>query len=99
MFKSQTPTMGPITMKDNTDTLMSLDLVTSGAGAGTQKNRCGSCRKKLMLSDMECRCKVRFCAVHRMPEDHACSFDHRGLARGVLAQQLVKVVGDKVEHI
>lgn len=34
-----------------------------------------------------------------MPEDHECSFDHRGLARTALTQQLVKVMGDKLEYI
>jgi hypothetical protein len=101
MFKAYTPHMGPVSAKDAIAPA-ALDLAggsTISAAAAPQKNRCGSCRKKLTLTDMECRCKIRFCAAHRLPEEHACSFDHRGLARATLTQQLVKVVGDKLEHI
>lgn len=95
MFKSLTPNMGPTPAP----ALKALDLDGVTTSSAQPKNRCGSCRKKLTLTDMECRCKVRFCSAHRMPEEHACTFDHRGLARAALTQQLVKVVGDKLEHI
>ena len=33
------------------------------------------CRKKLRLSDLPCRCTMRFCALHRLPETHFCSYN------------------------
>lgn len=96
MFKSLTPQMVPAPAPP---TIKTLDLDSAITTGTAPKNRCGSCRKKLTLTDIECRCKIRFCASHRMPEEHACTFDHRGLARATLTQQLVKVVGEKVEHI
>lgn len=96
MFKSLTPNMGPTPAPT---AIKTLDLDGATTSSAPPKNRCGCCRKKLTLTDMECRCKVRFCASHRMPEEHSCTFDHRGLARATLTQQLVKVVCDKMEHI
>ena len=42
-----------------------------------KKNRCAldGCRKKLKLTDMDCKCKNRFCSFHRLPETHNCSWD------------------------
>lgn len=31
------------------------------------------CRKKLTLTDIECKCGKRFCMNHRLPFDHSCS--------------------------
>lgn len=62
-------------------------------------NRCGSCRKKLMLTDLTCRCKARFCSAHRAPEEHACTHDFRADANSILKKQLERVVADKVERL
>ena len=42
-----------------------------------KKRRCAfdGCRKKLKLTDMDCKCKNRFCSLHRLPETHNCSWD------------------------
>ena len=40
------------------------------------KKRCwlDGCNAKLKLTDMECKCKHRFCAKHRMIEQHQCEY-------------------------
>ena len=53
------------------------------------------CKKKLKLSDMECRCGKRFCLKHRLPEDHMCSIDYRN----VNPIHLEKCVAEKVIKI
>ena len=42
-----------------------------------KKDRCAfeGCRKKLKLTDMDCKCKNRFCSLHRLPETHNCSWN------------------------
>jgi len=57
----------------------------------TNINRCHAheCRKKLKLTDMECRCNKRFCAAHRLPETHACTFDHTAREWSALVSQLM----------
>jgi hypothetical protein len=60
------------------------------------QKRCGACKHKLLLSDMACRCGIRHCSAHRLPETHSCTFDHRRQDRKVLEAQLVKCVADKL---
>ena len=42
-------------------------------------NRCSKegCRKKLTLVDLTilCKCGKYFCKMHRLPENHDCSFN------------------------
>lgn len=66
-----------------------------------EQRRCGceGCKAKLLLTDFACKCTVRFCQSHRLPEDHRCTFDHRAAGKAVLKEQLVKAVNDKVVPI
>jgi predicted nucleic acid binding AN1-type Zn finger protein len=64
-------------------------------------NRCfhSDCKKKLLLSDPTCKCKERYCMSHRMPEDHACSFDYKAAGKSLLEQSNPKVIGQKFDRI
>ena len=66
-----------------------------------EQKRCGcaGCKTKLLLTDFACKCTVRFCQSHRLPEDHLCTFDHKGAGRAILKEQLVKAVNKKVEEV
>lgn len=98
MFKSHTPNIGSTPARTE-PTMMNLADVAATTGAKpTNPNRCGCCRKKLALTDFECRCKTRFCALHRAPEEHACSFDFKSHGIACLEKQLVRAVADKVER-
>jgi predicted nucleic acid binding AN1-type Zn finger protein len=63
-----------------------------------EQKRCGCCKAKLLLTDFACKCSTRFCQSHRLPEDHACSFDHKGAGKAILKEQLVRAVNDKMER-
>ena len=56
-----------------------------------ETNRCNAtnCRKKLKLTDMGCRCSKIFCVAHRLPETHACTFDHSAREWSALVNQLM----------
>jgi predicted nucleic acid binding AN1-type Zn finger protein len=54
------------------------------------------CKKKLMLSDFECKCGTRYCATHRFPQDHACTFDFKAASAVTLGKQLVKCAGERM---
>ncbi len=75
-------------------------LLTTAIEPTVKKNRCGCCKKKLMLSDFDCRgCKARYCGEHRLPEAHACPHDYRKEGQQVLAKQLESCVNAKLEKI
>ncbi len=58
--------------------------------------RCDLCEKKVGLTGFTCKCARLYCVAHRMPEDHACGFDHRAADRAVLSTVMVACVGDKM---
>lgn len=62
-----------------------LELI-AGDGIGGQppvqksKNRCFACNCRIGLAVMEigkCKCEYVFCSLHRLPEQHNCTFDHK----------------------
>lgn len=62
--------------------------------------RCFECRKKVGLATgFKCRCEYVFCAAHRLPEGHACGFDHRGTGKAALAAANPVVKADKLAKI
>ncbi len=62
------------------------------------QKRCGSCRHKLALSDMACRCGIRHCSAHRLPEEHACTYNHAMRERTLLEAQLTPCISDKMQN-
>lgn len=66
------------------------------------QKRCGAgdCKKKLLLTDFACtKCNMRHCGAHRLPEEHACSFDFRKEGQVLLAKQNPRVVNSKLNQI
>lgn len=63
----------------------------------TPKRCCANdCKKKLALTDFPCRCEKRHCSLHRMPEDHLCTYNYRAAADLVLSKQLVRCAGERL---
>jgi len=58
-----------------------------------------TCKKRLSLTDVACRCKLKFCGSHRHAEDHKCAYDYKKDARQYLSTTLVHVEKRKVEVI
>lgn len=48
---------------------------------------------------IECKCELVFCNLHRMPEDHACSFNWREAGKKKLEKEHIKVVAKKISEI
>lgn len=48
------------------------------------------CKSKLTMIDlgMECKCGLAYCGRHRLPEDHDCSYDHKGEAQSIIAKKI-----------
>ena len=43
-----------------------------------------NCKKKLDLVPFECKCKLKFCKKHRLPEAHKCTYDFKKNGRELL---------------
>jgi predicted nucleic acid binding AN1-type Zn finger protein len=61
------------------------------------KRKCpvSGCGKKLQLTDMECRCGVIHCMMHRLPETHACNYDH---AAADWSRLVTRLMDEQVTH-
>ena len=66
----------------------------------TKTNRCShsDCKRKLMLTDIMCKCDKRYCINHRHPESHSCSFDYKASGIAHLSTLLVKANGDRLKE-
>nr|QYC07281.1 SAP5 [Tamarix hispida] len=73
---------------------------TATARAGSSgPSRCGACRKRVGLTGIKCRCGVVYCGSHRYPEQHACTFDFKGLGREAIAKANPAIKADKIDRI
>ncbi|XP_062075400.1 zinc finger A20 and AN1 domain-containing stress-associated protein 1-like [Humulus lupulus] len=60
-------------------------------------NKCKDCNKKVGVTGFSCRCGNVYCSRHRLPEEHACTYDFKAAARENL--KLVRICADKLDKI
>lgn len=65
----------------------------------TNKTRCWTCKRKVGITGIECRCKFVFCGKHRYPDEHDCSFDFKQQHRRKLEKENQRVEGSKFEKL
>tara|TARA_Y100000389_G_C17463928_1_gene523936 strand:+ start:829 stop:1152 length:324 start_codon:yes stop_codon:yes gene_type:complete len=70
----------------------------------TKMNRClfKGCKAKVSLIGYSCRCISnggKFCANHRMPEDHSCTFDYKTSGKELLKTQNEQIKANKINII
>lgn len=59
-----------------------------------------TCKKKLTLTSIVCKCKKYYCTKHRHDVDHACTFDYRAEQKEQLNKFLsTPIVACKVDAI
>eukprot|EP01026_Neomeris_dumetosa_P027431 TRINITY_DN2229_c0_g1_i1.p1 TRINITY_DN2229_c0_g1~~TRINITY_DN2229_c0_g1_i1.p1 ORF type:complete len:221 (-),score=14.15 TRINITY_DN2229_c0_g1_i1:575-1237(-) len=63
------------------------------------KSKCWSCKKKIGIQGVQCRCGYVFCYSHRQPEDHECSFDFRHFDRQQLASNNPQIIASKISKV
>jgi len=56
-----------------------------------EQTRCGKCKAKLKLTDLECVCGLRFCWKHRFGDSHECTYDYKSKQRQKLSKDITKV--------
>lgn len=64
------------------------------------KKYCFICNKRLkIMTTYDCRCGELFCASHRTPEYHNCTYDYSMHGQNVLSDKLQKIDHDKINKI
>jgi hypothetical protein len=61
--------------------------------------KCTFCSKKIgIVNTHKCKCSKEYCASHRMPETHQCTYmdQYKIDGRRQLENQLTKVVAEKI---
>jgi len=97
------------------ETAMDSDSLPAVADAGhddlptqpVQKNkkRCFVCKTRLELAFVEigrCKCGYTYCELHRLPEQHACTYDHKESGRQEAREKMVspkKHVGTSLRRL
>jgi hypothetical protein len=61
----------------------------------THTDRCWQCSRKIGPIPFKCKCQYFFCARHRLPEDHACKYDHRSAGVRKLSEENPQVIAEK----
>jgi predicted nucleic acid binding AN1-type Zn finger protein len=56
------------------------------------------CTKKLRISDIKCKCEFIFCSLHRLPEQHDCSFNYKSQDFNKIINNM-KCISSKIEKI
>ncbi|KAF6153886.1 hypothetical protein GIB67_023663, partial [Kingdonia uniflora] len=72
-----------------------VDLVTETSVT----NCCCACTKRVKYMGFRCRCGSIFCAAHRYPEKHACTFDYKTIGRDAIAKANPRVGAEKPVRI
>ena len=62
-------------------------------------SKCKLCPKKLGCLPYICKCENAYCTIHRLPEDHECTFDWKTHQRNILTKLNPRVVAEKLTRI
>jgi len=62
-------------------------------------SKCWNCSRKVGMQGYKCKCEYTYCRIHRLPEDHECTFDFVSSARTKIEKANPTVVSAKVEKI
>ncbi|CAG9315665.1 unnamed protein product [Blepharisma stoltei] len=64
-----------------------------------ESDRCWTCKKRVGPLIFKCKCNYPFCAKHRVPEAHGCTFDHRSHGIRKLSEDNPQVVAEKFNKL
>lgn len=61
--------------------------------------KCTTCKKKLPLVSLTCKCGLEFCSLHRLAESHNCTFNYRLVEKDKLSKLLLNSGPTKINKI
>jgi len=64
-------------------------------------NKCAadSCKRRLLLTDVTCKCGFTFCMSHRAAREHKCEYDFKAESRGNLEKTVLAAAPRKINKI
>lgn len=65
----------------------------------TDTTKCWSCKRKVGLMGISCKCGYTYCSKHRIPEEHDCEFDFKGASYAKDLEKNPQVAPQKMEKI
>jgi hypothetical protein len=65
------------------------------------KNICNynNCKRKIKITDIECKCKNIFCKFHKFPEDHNCDYNYNSEEIKKKCIESLKCTSNKIQKI
>jgi len=63
------------------------------------KSKCWNCKKKMGIYGYQCKCGFWFCKMHRIPEDHECTYDFATAGKKQLEKNNPLLVGKKLGEL
>ena len=63
----------------------------------SKHGKCPICSKKLSILDIVCKCGLKHCREHCLPEYHNCSFDISAEKNEKLENDLVTIDNDRID--
>lgn len=64
----------------------------------TSSTSCLKCNQRVGLLGFICNCGGVYCGLHRLAEDHLCTFDYKSKQLSILEKSLQKVDNGKITH-
>jgi hypothetical protein len=84
-----------VNVNTNTNTTNSISNVEI-----SDKNYCEKCKIRCRPAlRFICKCKRTFCQIHRYPDQHSCTFDHRAEGLATIQANNPKIIRDKIGNI
>lgn len=59
--------------------------------------RCPECSKRLTILDITCRCGIKHCPAHSLPEYHNCKYDLVSEKKEILSNNLICMESTKLD--
>lgn len=64
--------------------------------------RCSLCQKKLQAFEeimSDCKCGLKYCSRHRLPESHSCAVEYKEMGKNELKGKLQVVRATKISPL
>jgi len=86
---------------DSASSVQQLPALNATPAQRNAANKCAAdgCKKRLLLTDITCKCGFTFCMSHRGAREHKCNYDFKSESRSNLERNVVAAAPKKIVKI